>query len=582
MRWPVMPTLGIEDFLGGEIITSVSRVTNGIFLPRSNGNLYVTQRPATDINQDASDTVSLTCGRGIFYWDANSAIYFVNDNKVYKNTYATEVNEAGVSVTDIDGDGSTATATATAHGYKTGDKVTISSSTSYNGEHTITVTGADNFTFPSAASTTNETGTAVRGLGGGGCDRVHFFECGDYLVIIDPTDNTGWYIAVGASTTLVEITNTNFPGANSTGGYQLARGGAVLNGTLYVMNTIGEIFNSSVEDPRAWAALDFISAEVESDGGVYLTLHDNHITAFGDRTIEFFYDNANPSNSPLAVRQDIMHSVGTIDYSSIWSDQNTVYFVAQAKTGGLSVYAMRGMQISDISEPDIDTFLTTSIISDGLGVIASGASIGHVVFYFLTIYQTNNSVIEPLETLVYNDTSGKWTTFEMMHTGINDFPVMDWTVATATRVGQGILSNGDIISMRDDWDPVETAGATGGVFESGVFENGVFTAASGGTGANIALEVITGFSDNETRNRKFMSSIRHVGPKTAASQTLTVQWADEQNTTYNTGKTIDTSIPGARVTRTGSYRQRNIKLSYSGDEKVEIDALECDVNEGAY
>lgn len=581
---PVQTTLGIEEFSGGEITVPISSVINGIFLKRSDGTFYTTQRPSIDVAIDASVTVSAARGRGVTYWKAVDADYFVNDNKVYQNTYSTEVNEAAVTVSGLTGTGTTATATAAAHGYKTGDKVTIASSgASYNGEYSIIVTSPGAFTFLSAA-TASETGTAVRGLGGGGTERIFFLEIGNYLMIVDPEDNTGWYINSASPTTLVEIVDVNFPGFHSTGSQQLARCGIVLNGVSYVMDTTGSISGSDLEDPTNWDVLNFINAEIETDGGVALGIHRNHIAAFGNRTIEFFYDAANPVGSPLAVRQDISHEIGMANFSTLWGDQNSLFFVAQTKTGGLSVYEMREFIPNDITNADIDTFLTSAVQTDSKKLVGSGFSVGHTLFYVLTVYHLINSEPTSLESIVYNSGTGTWTRFELMHTGIDNCPIIDWTVANALRIGKGILSNGDVITVADDWSPYDTIGVTSGVFLASdtVFEADVFTSASAGSGTAVSMEIITGHTNNGTANTKFMSSLRFLGPKTKASQTLTVQWSNEDNESYNTGKTIDTSLPGRRITRLGSYRQRNFKLTIAATEAIEIDALEVDIAAGVY
>lgn len=63
--------------------------------------------------------------------------------------------------------GSLATATVTTHGYATGDLVTIAGAneTEYNGEHQITVTGANTFTYPMVCSTSPATGTITADKG---------------------------------------------------------------------------------------------------------------------------------------------------------------------------------------------------------------------------------------------------------------------------------------------------------------------------------------------------------------------------------------------------------------------------------
>ena len=96
------------------------------------------------------------------------------------------------------------------------------------------------------------------------------------------------------------------------------------------------------------------------------------------------------------------------------------------------------------------------------------------------------------------------------------------------------------------------------------------------------MEAILGDTDNGTVNRKFMPSLRLAGPKTNNSQDMLIQWSDESNNDFNAGKTLDTSIPGHRINRLGSYRQRNFKLTYAGSERIELDGLEVEINTGIY
>jgi hypothetical protein len=68
------------------------------------------------------------------------------------------------TISDLDGDGTTATATCSAaHGLVTDDRVTVSGTTSYDGDYSITVSGGSTtvFTFsdPSDGSSDNESGT---------------------------------------------------------------------------------------------------------------------------------------------------------------------------------------------------------------------------------------------------------------------------------------------------------------------------------------------------------------------------------------------------------------------------------------
>lgn len=231
-------------------------------------------------------------------------------------------------------------------------------------------------------------------------------------------------------------------------------------------------------------------------------------------------------------------------------------------------------------------------VADSKKLIGSGFTASHDSFYILTVYHLDASDnVYPLESLVYSFSTNTWTRFDLMHAGINECPMVDFAVVNKTQLGEGILSNGDVVTIADDFSPLDSTNAQGGVFEAlsdvvdtslAVFENGVFTAATPGFGTNISMEIVTGHTDHNTVNRKFMSSLRVAGPVTKAAQTLTVQWSDESNQAYNAGKTIDTSLPARRINRLGSYRQRNFKLTYAGDERIELDALEIEMKAGNY
>lgn len=407
-----------------------------------------------------------------------------------------------------------------------------------------------------------------------GTERVEIFEVGDYLVILDAENNEGWYIEIGASTTLLAISDTAFP-PNQTPALTLARGGAELNKTLYVYCTNGEIFNSAVEDPTSWNVLNFINSEVRSDGGVAMFKHSDHLFALGNRSGEFFYDNANPTGSPLNVRQDITHDVGTVDQNTYFGDANASYFVGMTESGDVGVYLLANFSLNKISEPDIDSFLTSAIVTDSVKVVGSGFSSGGRGFYVLTLYNINGGVVTPDTSLVYDSSTGFWNVWELAHDGINDFPLIDWTRSTGTRAGNGILSNGDIVTAADDFNPQDSIEAQVYVLTDYV-EPGYISDTSSG-GVNIPFEIITGSGSYGTQNDKFMDKVRIKGTPTDTSQLLTVQWSDEGNDNYNTGRTIDLSNPKNKLNRCGKFKTRNFKLSGAFDEQVELEGIEAEI-----
>jgi len=581
---PLITTLGIESFEDGVIASPISCVTNGIIAKRLAGKHYVTQRPSINIVKKKPDGL-VGRGRGIFYWGLLRTVCFVNDNKLYHTDYAYEINEQFQNIRSIvDIAGRTIVTTRKAHGYRDKDRITIANSQYHNHEVTISRLDSFRFTYPNSSVKVENSSyisktTITRGLGRKGIMRVYFFEVGDYLVILDSENNAAWYVYRYSPTTLVEITDSNFPGHNSP--YTLVKGGAVLNGTLYVMDTTGSIFGSEIGDPATWKPLNFITAEAESDSGIMLTKHNNHVVAFGNCTTEFFYDAANLTGSSLTVRQDLMYEFGIVDFDTVWTDQNVLFFIAQLNTGGITVKMMSDMEIRDISTGDIDTFLTATIQEDRKSLIGSGFSIGQTMFYILTIYDINND-IAPLESIVYNSATNTWTIFKTGADINSKCALMDWVTPT-TIAAKGILSNGNLISIEDNYHPVDIAEGKVAVYATAVYANSVFTTEEEGAETNIPMEIITGPNNNNTANRKFMSSLRVLTSQTSESQNLNISWSDEDNNSWIIpAKPIDTSLSGQRITRLGSYRQRNFKLAFAGNEQIEINALEAELAIGSY
>ena len=408
-----------------------------------------------------------------------------------------------------------------------------------------------------------------------GTDKVYFFEVGSNLVIIDPENNEGWYITQGASTTLVEITDVAFP-PKQTPALTLTRGGVSLNGSLYVGATNGEIWESDKEDPTSWNILNFKSAEVSPDNLAILVKHLDHVTALSTRSTEYFYDNANPTGSSLNVRTDIIHNQGAIDFDTTWSDGSSVFFVNLTPSGDFNVMLMSNFQLTKVSNDDVDSFLTSSVITDSLKLVGEGFTAGGHSYYVLTIYFVSTT-IQPLTSLVYDISQQTWNFWELAHTGIDRFPVVGWTRSSATRAGDGILSNGDIITVADDKNPQDTTEAQVYVLADYVVAG--YISDTSGDGENIEMEIITGNKDFGTRGYKYADNLRIATTPTSTTQNITVQHSDEGNNNYNTGRTIDLSNHNNKLTRLGRFRTRNHKLTFSGDAQIEVEGIELDIDQ---
>ena len=408
-----------------------------------------------------------------------------------------------------------------------------------------------------------------------GTKKCKFLEIGTTLVLLDAENDEGW--TINTSDTVTAISDADFP-PNLGTPVGLAFGGAVLNNVLYVLGENGRVYGSDDGDPTSYNALNFIGATADNDGGTYLGKHHKRIVAMGPASIEFFDDTANPTGSPLTRRQDIFHAIGCSSGESVWENGDIMYFVGSDESGALSVQRMAGFQLQRVSNPTIDSFITQAIVRDSYLATGSGFSAHGRNFYILTLYTVVTDG-EPAITLVFDEKAQLWYEWDLTVNDQTNFPVVGWTkrLGSTERYGEGILMNGDLISVTDNLSPEDTVGSFGYVADGYVAANYVTSIGSGGT--NINLITRTGMFDGGVNRFKFPESLAITGDRTSNTQTTTVKWSNEKSNNFNSGRTLDSS-KHQRLTRLGRFKRRNHEVSYSGSDVVRWEGIDLPAEVG--
>ena len=413
--------------------------------------------------------------------------------------------------------------------------------------------------YATAITTTNQV-TA-------GTKRVWFDELDTKVIITNPESNEAFYIDTSDDEDLVEIAGS-FPAS-------IVDGVVVLDGRAYVMTPTGTIYGSDLADVTTWSALNVVTAEKKADAGVLLARHHDNLVAFGTKTIEFFYDAGLPSpGSVLSPREDVSYNVGCADGNAFWREGDTLFFLGITSSGEVAAYRMQNFQIEKISSPSLTSFLTTFKTSNTT-VIGCGFSTGVNTHYVLTILDADGA---PIESFVYDDLSKTWGIWEHASSEIAKFPLVDWTLSTSSILGRGIFKNGDVVEFKDDFNPVDTIGASS-YYVTGYIDAGYFDDGSTSTD-NIPLKIRIGHLDFETRENKFMAKLRYVGDQTTSEQDLDVQWADENHDTFTTARVIEIDKANSKLTRLGNFKSRTFDLSFSGDEQIRIQGLIAEIRKG--
>lgn len=160
----------------------------------------------------------------------------------------------------------------------------------------------------------------------------------------------------------------------------------ILNGYVFVC-VGGDIYNSDLDLPDSWNTSDFISTEIYPDDVVALAKYKNYLVAFGTNTIEFFYDAANTSGTPLARQEGILHNIGCIGQGTVTDSEDVIYWISQTSSGTYSIWTLEKFEAKKVSTPEIDVFLTRRI--NEVAILNSE----YLNYYYMFVTRINGSLI---------------------------------------------------------------------------------------------------------------------------------------------------------------------------------------------
>jgi hypothetical protein len=411
-------------------------------------------------------------------------------------------------------------------------------------------------------------GTSLSTSPSAGTKRCNFFPIGGKIIMCDSENSEAWSITTGD---VVAAVASNFPST-------LAAGGAVLNNALYVLDETGIVWGSDSGDGETWNALNFIAMNRDPDGGTYLGRHHDNLAAFGPASLEFLYDAGNTSGSPLSRRQDVTWNIGCAIAESAWEIGDRIFWAGVDAAGAIEFYVLENFTPRKISTPTIDSWVTQAIVKNSYTVVGSGFSGAGHDYYIVTFITTPDAIV-PETTIVFDSTVGLWYIWYSDVNDIVNLPLVAWTKrdGLTTQYGQGMLANGDIISLNDNLNPQDTVLAYLYVDDDYVLDG--YVQAAGESGTVITMKSRAGMFDGGTNKYKYPESLRYVGDRTPSSQTLTLKWSDENNSSFGTGRSQDMSI-NSKEHRLGRFQRRNHEVEYAGTDDIWLEGLELPIEVG--
>lgn len=325
-----------------------------------------------------------------------------------------------------------------------------------------------------------------------------------------------------------------------------------LNGYLFLGDEKGNISNSKVNDPYTWEASNFITAEAYPDPILALARHGSYIVAFGQTSIQFFYDAANPTGTPLAVYSASTPQIGF--RGGLAQHGDTLYFIGLPNRGNLSVYALTGFKAESLGSSALarrlDTFLTFPDFIRAGHILAIN---GHTLY---TWCDRSTAGLQPLDSVFALDIDTKlWTKLEAF--GLDTFPArssilvenFSSTQTLVTFYGGTVFFRFLPITYRDN-------------------------------GIDFRVQFTTKNYDFGTRRTKFGARLLLSADQPATASNCQVSWSDDDYQTWSTPRNVNLANRYTQLYALGSFRKRAFRVSYTDNFPMRFTKMELDYSQG--
>lgn len=324
-----------------------------------------------------------------------------------------------------------------------------------------------------------------------------------------------------------------------------------LDGYLFlVKDATSLIYNSVLNSPLTTTGNpgtgdSIIAPEQEPDLVIRLAKINNYLLAFGSTSIEYFWDAANAAPDSPMQKNDTPIKINTF-LGGFATHGNSIYYIGADANGQPDVFVLKDFKLESIGTPSISRYLssTASTMASWKGSIVSIQ--GHV-FYVINAGSTKSWAID-VET-------GLVTRFAYQAQAIID-------IASSTN-----LFNTN--STRTYF----SLGTDSAIYR---FDDSLFQDA----GTNYSCSITTESNDFGTLNRKSMHRLSIIGDTPTAATNISIQWSDDDYTTFSTARLVNLKQDLVCVRQLGSFRQRIFKFTYSDNYPLRIQDIEVDINKG--
>ena len=318
-----------------------------------------------------------------------------------------------------------------------------------------------------------------------------------------------------------------------------------MDGYLFQGQSDGKIWNTDINTTSSWTATSYLTADTFGGDLEAIHIQKNQIIAFTKNRIEFFFNNGNPTGSPLLRIDQNTLGFGLAHKNSLASSGETACFVSENAAngdGGRSVYIIASLtKVKEISNPSLNRLLT----AEGLSVSSCTAWMERVagqMVYCLNLALANRS-------FVYSVDSGLWK---------------EWANTVSTRFnGISATSKDGIVYVQD-----VSSGYIHTLIPS-VYQD---------AGTNFTVMLQTARSNYGSPLRKYATELSVIGDTSTGN--LGVAVSDDDYASFGTARNIDMSAQLKRLTRMGAFYSRAYRFTYTANAPMRLQAYVPEVTVG--
>jgi len=381
------------------------------------------------------------------------------------------------------------------------------------------------------------------------------------LILVDGLDGYVISYTGGGVYTAAKITDPDFPTPH-------LPFPVFLDGYLFLAKQdTNDIYNCNLDHPELWTAGDYISAEMYADHLVALAKNNNYLYALGTNSVEFFYDNANPTGSPLARQASAVQQMGCAAANTVVQTEKQVVFVGTTGNGGFTVWLIDAFTPKEIGIPSIkEAFLREAYLGSVQATTGNVVRVNNQKLYILRLLFTER-------TFVYSFDTDMWHEWQSGHnlTGTDVVRNFDGMFCSDGNYGSPYvqLVDGTVWSLMDD-----------GVINDDSLGNEPIEL--------FLCTIQTQRLSFDTINRKTMSRLSVLADDGGNGNTaldMLVQWSDNDGVTWNTGQTLHITpssyddLPA--IHQLGMFRRRTFKLTcVHTATPLRLLGIEVDINKG--